>query len=511
MSFARHSISLTNSAKRSTTRGICSKRWPRNFGDSRGFDDAERWELKNAGQPQTEVTFSGNPVDPYEVIVSNNCVGEAAGLPDPADGELGMLSSPSARLPYLIERLQESTEALDDSTEADAFLHEHEAGVDVFARIPGGDLAHETILISTPYTSPHDCSQPTDADDASEPPGDSPETECPGATEHAAGTALALALADSLAAAETPPNRTVLFAFWDEHDTVGGAAETWYRDEGNPVIDTLVAIVDIGVQGSNATLPLRRTTTASSFGWMWPGLVEAFAGHDTPELSIFGTGVLHPARAGQLADGTVPTVSFSDAPGPCIGTVGDGVDAVDQAKLTAQVAAITAFVSALADGPGATPETTDRHLDSSVLLSVIERTGYDAPAYDHLADAVATPDEPIGTSLDDASERLRSDLATEPCEHHRAPAPFLDIEPDSYALLDVGLLHDLGITTGTGPDTYAPDDHVTREQMAAFLARFWRAHVPDHEPEAVPEHPFEDVEADSFAFDDRKALLMRTN
>ena len=118
---------------------------------------------------------------------------------------------------------------------------------------------------------------------------------------------------------------------------------------------------------------------------------------------------------------------------------------------------------------------------------------------------MATPDEPIGTSLDDASERLRSDLATEPCEHHRAPAPFLDIEPDSYALLDVGLLHDLGITTGTGPDTYAPDDRVTREQMAAFLGRIWR-HL---HPGAVPTTtmPFDDVEPTSIAHDDERLLV----
>ena len=49
--------------------------------------------------------------------------------------------------------------------------------------------------------------------------------------------------------------------------------------------------------------------------------------------------------------------------------------------------------------------------------------------------------------------------------------PFDDVDPDSYAFADIALIASLDITTGTTPTTYSPTDFVTREQMAAFLAR----------------------------------------
>ena len=460
--------------------------------DSRGFDDAERWELKNAGQPQTEVTFNGNPVDPYEVIVSNNCVGEAGGEPDPAD-DIVALTDPDTRLAQLVGRLRGSTEALDGSTDHDQYLHETETGTDVFARIPGGELADETILISTTYTSVHDCAEP----EAEEP------LECPGATEHAAGTVLVLDLAQALAEAETPPSRTILFAFWDEHDTPGGAAEAWYRDEANPWAADLVAIVDVGIQGSNATLPLRRTTTASTFDRSWPGLADRFTGYATPDLTVFGTGLLHGGAAGELADGDIPTISFTDLPGPCVGTAGDTTTAVDPDKLATQTAEIVAFVTDLsAGGAVGTTAPADHHTDGAALLAMVDRAGYEAAAYDALETTLALPDEPVGSTLDEAADRLLADIATEACGHHRSPAPFGDIATDSFARGDVGLLHDLAVTTGTAPTAYSPDSHVTREQMAAFLGRLWRTLHPDHDPAEVPPHPFADVDPGSYAFDD---------
>jgi len=51
--------------------------------------------------------------------------------------------------------------------------------------------------------------------------------------------------------------------------------------------------------------------------------------------------------------------------------------------------------------------------------------------------------------------------------------PFTDVPPTSFARADVSCIWSLGITGGTSPTTYSPADPVTREQMAAFLARFW--------------------------------------
>jgi len=51
------------------------------------------------------------------------------------------------------------------------------------------------------------------------------------------------------------------------------------------------------------------------------------------------------------------------------------------------------------------------------------------------------------------------------------PTPFTDVPATSFAAGSVRCLHGLGITTGTSPTTYSPDGLVTREQMAAFIAR----------------------------------------
>jgi peptidase M23-like protein/S-layer family protein len=83
---------------------------------------------------------------------------------------------------------------------------------------------------------------------------------------------------------------------------------------------------------------------------------------------------------------------------------------------------------------------------------------------------------------------------------------FDDVDADSFAYDDIALIHQLGITTGTSATTYSPTDNVNREQMAAFLARIWRLLAPE-QPEGGPitaaeAHAFDDVDADSFAYDD---------
>ena len=50
---------------------------------------------------------------------------------------------------------------------------------------------------------------------------------------------------------------------------------------------------------------------------------------------------------------------------------------------------------------------------------------------------------------------------------------FVDVLPTSFALRDIGCIADLGITNGTSPTTYSPGDPVTREQMAAFIERLY--------------------------------------
>ena len=77
--------------------------------------------------------------------------------------------------------------------------------------------------------------------------------------------------------------------------------------------------------------------------------------------------------------------------------------------------------------------------------------------------------------------------------------PFVDVSSLSFAVGDIGCIFGLGITVGTSGSTYSPDEFVTREQMAAFMARTWRALGlvrPD------PVLPFVDVSSLSFAVGD---------
>ena len=52
-------------------------------------------------------------------------------------------------------------------------------------------------------------------------------------------------------------------------------------------------------------------------------------------------------------------------------------------------------------------------------------------------------------------------------------SPFTDVGSVMWALAEINCVYGLGITAGTSPDTFGPDDPVTRAQMAVFLARLW--------------------------------------
>ncbi len=80
-----------------------------------------------------------------------------------------------------------------------------------------------------------------------------------------------------------------------------------------------------------------------------------------------------------------------------------------------------------------------------------------------------------------------------------SPTPFTDLDPDSFAFRDIACIYHLGITGGTTATTYSPADNVTREQMAAFLARLWRVLGGPCDSASTP---FSDLETDSFSFDD---------
>ena len=80
-----------------------------------------------------------------------------------------------------------------------------------------------------------------------------------------------------------------------------------------------------------------------------------------------------------------------------------------------------------------------------------------------------------------------------------APTPFTDLDPQSFAFNDIACIYHLGITGGTTTTTYSPLDEVTREQMAAFLARTWRNLGGTCDLTATP---FSDLDPMPFSFDD---------
>jgi hypothetical protein len=83
--------------------------------------------------------------------------------------------------------------------------------------------------------------------------------------------------------------------------------------------------------------------------------------------------------------------------------------------------------------------------------------------------------------------------------------PFADVWTSSYAYESIGCIYALGITTGTSATTYSPQDDVTRQQMASFLARLYRVAKRADAPVVPP--PFVDMSAGSATHWDDNARI----
>ncbi|MEM9467810.1 MAG: trypsin-like serine protease [Actinomycetota bacterium] len=108
-----------------------------------------------------------------------------------------------------------------------------------------------------------------------------------------------------------------------------------------------------------------------------------------------------------------------------------------------------------------------------------------------------SPDDPVTREQMGAFlGRFRSVVTGETCT---GPVPFTDVAPASYANDAIGCLAAIGVTGGTSPTTFSPGDHVTREQMAAFLARLLREMTGEA---CASPSPFADVAPASYAHAD---------
>ncbi|MXW75950.1 MAG: hypothetical protein F4Z58_07900 [Acidimicrobiaceae bacterium] len=85
------------------------------------------------------------------------------------------------------------------------------------------------------------------------------------------------------------------------------------------------------------------------------------------------------------------------------------------------------------------------------------------------------------------------------CPSDTGTLPFTDVDPGSFAFNDIRCLLELGITQ-PADNRYRPKDEVTREEMAAFMARTYRQVTGT--PAEIVDTPFTDVPENSFAVND---------
>ncbi|GJM38351.1 MAG: hypothetical protein DHS20C19_17180 [Acidimicrobiales bacterium] len=104
------------------------------------------------------------------------------------------------------------------------------------------------------------------------------------------------------------------------------------------------------------------------------------------------------------------------------------------------------------------------------------------------------------TDTDGLTHRVTHAVAVGNAECDTTPDPFTDVPATSYADVHVTCIYNLDVTTGTTATTYSPKDLLTREQMAALLARMYEAITGS--PAAIVATPFTDVPDSSFAVDD---------
>jgi hypothetical protein len=231
---------------------------------------------------------------------------------------------------YLIASLDDFAVGLDASRPGDdAFEQPFTGGTNVLAKIPGGALANEYVILGAHYDHIGNSCRTSDPDD----------TICNGATDNAAGVAAVLEIGRMIARAGTP-RRTVILAFWDREED-GLLGSRFYTQ--NPLVPntSVAAYINLDIQGANL-LPSLRTTSfavgAETGGTRLAGAVRAAVG--TGKLrtrlvsSIFGQGRSDYVNFTSVG---VPNVFFSDSTGPCYHSAQDEIGVVDLAKLELQV------------------------------------------------------------------------------------------------------------------------------------------------------------------------------
>lgn len=270
---------------------------------------------------------------------------------------------------FLIGQISQFAQPMFDGDGAAGYLQTFGDGANIIAMIPGGDLASEYVVVGAHYDHlGEDCAS-TDTSDHI----------CNGATDNAAGVAVAISAVRAIAA-EGTPRRTVVLALWDAEEDGLVGSEVYTHIPAVP-IESTVAYLNFDIQGANLSPALANTTLligAETGGQTLIDMATAAASESTLDsllLSVlFGLGRSDHAT---FATAGVPTVFFGDATNGCYHTAQDDLLAVNFPKLDQQVINATALTRALAATD--TPPTFDptapltSYEDAVSLMAVVER------------------------------------------------------------------------------------------------------------------------------------------
>ncbi len=239
----------------------------------------------------------------------------------------------------------------------------------------------------------------------------------------------------------------------------GQVALSWTAptsDGGSPITGYTVAMSTDGGATFFQTMSVGNSTTAT-----WTGITNGAS-------YVFMVAASNSGGTGAYSATTQASpVALPGAPTNLIGSPGNGQAFLSwTAPASDGGSVITDYMVESSSDAGAT-WTPFAHTPSSATVSTV--TGLtNGTTYTFRVSAVNS----VGTGSPSTTMQSRPAIGLSGCP--TASTPFTDIA-GSFAEADVACIYALGITTGTSATTYSPANFVTREQMAAFLARTWRA------------------------------------
>jgi len=204
-------------------------------------------------------------------------------------------------------------------------------GKNVFAFLPGTDLADEWIVVGAHY------------DHVGQRDDVGPDGIYNGADDNASGCAVVLGLARALASRPTPLRRSVVFAWFDGEEVMligsGGALL-----EGDLPVDKIVAMVNLDMVGRN---PKRKVQTRV-VGFDLAPLEAAASVRGLALKEVPGSEV--PSDQASFSAEGVPVIAFHTGTHPEYHTVDDEADLLDYARMESIASMTHDIVVALADG-----------------------------------------------------------------------------------------------------------------------------------------------------------------